>query len=360
MTFNHKKKRFLTNAATTAIIAAGFAYAGGRTGWAQGGTPQVTVDRSPVVFSGQQPTESGGRILVPLRGVLEKLGAFVGFDNKTQTVTAFRGATRITLPIGGRQALVNDKAVTLDAPAQVVNGSTLVPLRFVAESLGAQVTYDVSTNTVAIVSGANAGAGTPTAADVPKPPANPPAATTNETTTIGTVAAVFADVAPPRLVLRVKDKDNATGDAKEKTIPLKANAKITIVRPNVTPDRVIPLARINVGDEVDVLQNGEGQGIAVTITSRKNTAPATVGKPKPAAPPETSGTFKGEFLELSKGNGYTTLKMTDGRTIDIANDAAILYENQKIDPEDLRSGDMLTIAVDPKTHRGSRVVVAAE
>ena len=217
---NKNKTKFLSGAGATAAAGIALLLGAAQPAHAQRGTTQVTVDQSPVVFSGQQPVQSGGRILVPLRGVLEKLGAYVGFDSRSQTVTAFRGATRITLPIGGRQALINDRAVTLDAPARVVNGSTLVPLRFVAEALGAQVAYDVNTNTVAIASGANMASGTPAASNNP-----PPTVVADLTSVSGTVSAIYANVSPPRLVLRV---NGANGDAREQTIPLKADAKITV------------------------------------------------------------------------------------------------------------------------------------
>ena len=335
------------------ISLCAFAVAASPAAHAQRGTTQVTVDQSPVIFSGQQPVQSGGRILVPLRGVLEKLGAYVGFDSRSQTVTAFRGATRITLPIGGRQALINDRAVTLDAPARVVNGSTLVPLRFVAEALGAQVAYDVNTNTVAIASGANVASGTP-AANNP-----PPAVVADLTSVSGTVSAIYANVSPPRLVLRVS---GANGDAREQTIPLKADAKITVQRIGKA-DPVISLKRINVGDQVAVMENGAGQGIAVSVTARTG-SPQTPnrrnnGKGATVTPvTPTSGTFKGEFLEADKKNGYYTLKMTDGRSVDIDDDASIVWENQKIGPDDLRSGDTLIVTIDPKSKRGTRVAVS--
>ena len=296
---------------------------------------------------GSPPIEEGGRVLVPLRGVLEKLGAFVDFNGRTQTVTALRGATNITLPIGSRQALINNKSVSLDVPARVVNGSTLVPLRFVAEALGAQVTFDVGTNTVAIVSGANGAGGTPIAE-------NPPPAEDQKSVT-GTVTALFTDVAPRRIVVRVRDRND--GDAKEQTIPVKADAKITILKQGAA-DPVIQLRRINVGDEVAVLQNGDGQAIAISVTARKGSPQNPPKNPNNPPPAQTSGTFKGEFLESTKRDNLYTLKMTDGRTIVVSDDVPVVYQNQKIGVDDLRSGDNVTIAINPNNRRGTRIVVS--
>ena len=48
----------------------------------------VVVNGDPVVFSGMGPRQVNGRVLVPLRGVMEKMGAYVGWDPSTKTVTA--------------------------------------------------------------------------------------------------------------------------------------------------------------------------------------------------------------------------------------------------------------------------------
>ncbi len=110
----------------------------------------VNVNGDQIAFLGQGPVENDGRVLVPLRGVLEKLGAYVSYDSARREVHAVRSETEIVLPIGGSTAQVNGSPVALDAPARLLNGSTMVPLRFVAEALGANVNYEPSTRTVAI------------------------------------------------------------------------------------------------------------------------------------------------------------------------------------------------------------------
>ncbi|HWD40458.1 MAG TPA: copper amine oxidase N-terminal domain-containing protein [Fimbriimonas sp.] len=114
---------------------------------------QVVVNGGLVQFEGQGPMMSGDRVLVPLRGVLERLGAHVDWDPSTQTVTARKQHTRVKLSIGQTTASVDGDPVNLDVPAQVVNGSTMVPLRFVGEALGSTVHWDASTNTVDIKGG---------------------------------------------------------------------------------------------------------------------------------------------------------------------------------------------------------------
>ncbi|WP_167577837.1 SpoIID/LytB domain-containing protein [Ammoniphilus sp. YIM 78166] len=89
-----------------------------------------------------------GRTMVPLRGIFEALGSDVVWDQRTKTVTAFKGATIVQLQIGSKVAQVNSKKVSLDAPARNKNGRTMVPLRFISEALGAIVEWDAQSRTV--------------------------------------------------------------------------------------------------------------------------------------------------------------------------------------------------------------------
>ncbi|MFN0220810.1 MULTISPECIES: copper amine oxidase N-terminal domain-containing protein [Paenibacillus] len=54
----------------------------------------------------------------------------------------------IKLTIGSEKAYLNDLEVPLDAKPVVVNGSSLVPVRFIAESLGAKVAWNDTTKSV--------------------------------------------------------------------------------------------------------------------------------------------------------------------------------------------------------------------
>jgi hypothetical protein len=126
----------------------------------------VTVDGNPVSFPGQGPAMINGRVLVPLRGVMEKIGASVRWDNATQTVTALSGSRDVRLRIGDEYAMVNGDRVRLDQPAIVLRGTTMVPLRFMGEALGAEVKWDGQTSTAHLTTkgagntgGGNAGGG---------------------------------------------------------------------------------------------------------------------------------------------------------------------------------------------------------
>jgi len=112
---------------------------------------QVLVDGQPVTFD-QPPLIIGGRVLVPLRGVFERLGASVQWDPQSSTVIAVRDQTRVELRIGSRDASVSGRPILLDVPPMIVQARTLIPLRFVSEAMGARVDWDSSTRTVFITS----------------------------------------------------------------------------------------------------------------------------------------------------------------------------------------------------------------
>ncbi len=125
---------------------------------AQYGAPiGVVVNGTRINVGSVAPIREGGRVLVPLRGVLEALGATVGFDNSTSTVRAQRGATTIALRLGSTQAYVNGQLRNLDVPARTIDGRTVVPLRFMSEALGATVQYNAGQNAVYISTGGNGG-----------------------------------------------------------------------------------------------------------------------------------------------------------------------------------------------------------
>ena len=102
----------------------------------------VTINGDAVQFPGTGPQMVNGRVLVPLRGVFEKLGASVRWLPERQEVIATRGQNTVDLIIGNTNASVNGQGVKLDVPAEVVGGSTLVPIRFVSEAIGADVKWN--------------------------------------------------------------------------------------------------------------------------------------------------------------------------------------------------------------------------
>jgi hypothetical protein len=110
----------------------------------------VEVDGQRVFFNNARPQMISGRVMVPLRGVLEQMGAYVQWDSSTRMVTARKGEFDIAMRIGQRAAQVNGRTTYLDVPAMILHGSTMVPLRFMSEALGADVDWIAATQTVRI------------------------------------------------------------------------------------------------------------------------------------------------------------------------------------------------------------------
>ena len=88
------------------------------------------------------PTTENNRTLVPVRAIFEAMGMNVAWDNSTSTVTATGNGNSITMKINQTTAKVNGKLFSMDVPARMIGERTLVPVRFIAESLGADVDWN--------------------------------------------------------------------------------------------------------------------------------------------------------------------------------------------------------------------------
>lgn len=116
----------------------------------------ISFDSIKVIIDGelqqfeQPPVVVNGTTLVPMRAIFERLGATVEWNQAQRSVKATKGDTTIVLKIGSNIAVKNGQDVKLDVPAQTKNNHTMVPLRFISESLGANVMWNGQTSTVTI------------------------------------------------------------------------------------------------------------------------------------------------------------------------------------------------------------------
>lgn len=111
----------------------------------------VLVNNNKIAFPDQKPyIDQNNRTLVPIRFVSEALGADVGWNGETSTVTITQKEKTIVLKIGENKASVNGQTKTFDTKAVIKNRRTMVPLRFVSECLGARVDWIAKTRTVVI------------------------------------------------------------------------------------------------------------------------------------------------------------------------------------------------------------------
>ncbi len=122
----------------------------------------VELDGKKIEFD-VKPEIIDGRTMVPLRKIFEEIGANVKWNSDTQTVSARKGSKTITLSVNSADLQIDKgktdsdgnpiaETVTLEVPAQIVDGRTLVPVRAISESFGLNVDWDKDNQKVSITS----------------------------------------------------------------------------------------------------------------------------------------------------------------------------------------------------------------
>lgn len=96
------------------------------------------------------PMTENNRVFVPMRKIFETLGATVDWNGDTQSATAVKDDNLIIIQIDNPIMQKNNETIELDAPPRVVDGRTLVPIRAIAEGLGADVQWIEQTQSVVI------------------------------------------------------------------------------------------------------------------------------------------------------------------------------------------------------------------
>lgn len=102
----------------------------------------VVMNGKVVYFPDVKPENVNGRVLVPIRTISEEMGAEVTYNDATKQVLIAKDDTEILLTIGSQEAYVNGEKIMLDVPAMIIEGRTMVPLRFISESMNATVEWD--------------------------------------------------------------------------------------------------------------------------------------------------------------------------------------------------------------------------
>jgi len=118
------------------------------------GSTQMLVDGKSVTID-VAPQIVEGRTLLPIKWVAEPLGADVAWDATDRKVTVSLGSTTLQLWIGKGEALVNGRSVAIDPQNAkvvplIVSSRTMLPIRFVAEQLGADVQWDPVARSITI------------------------------------------------------------------------------------------------------------------------------------------------------------------------------------------------------------------
>ena len=117
---------------------------------------KMTLGKTNYTLNGETKTMDvapiirNSRTMLPVRYVAEALGASIDWDGATSTATLKTADTEIKITVGAATATVNGQSVTLDSPAFIENSRTYMPVRFVAETLGGSVAWDGATSTATI------------------------------------------------------------------------------------------------------------------------------------------------------------------------------------------------------------------
>jgi hypothetical protein len=115
----------------------------------------VLVNGEKVVSDTPAVITPSGSTMLPFRSIFNALGVnddSIKWNQNSKSIEVRSGGKYMFLMIGNTGALVNDALVTLNAAPYIENGRTFVPVRFVSESLGADVKWNKSTKTVEITS----------------------------------------------------------------------------------------------------------------------------------------------------------------------------------------------------------------
>jgi len=199
--------------------------------------------------------KGGGRLVVPVVKIYSALG--IAVQRNGADIVASAPGKRIVIHVGSARAEIDNEPVMMESPATRIDGATYVPLRFVADSLGAQVTFNAQAMRVEVVSslvGRNPGIEQQTGGGTSQ--------------LVGTVSAIDLHSVPASITL--------TRGADVRTIAVTPDAKVLlqdVVARISTPGE---LADVHPGDaaSVLVLRNGHVQSVIVRYASRSGTIAA--------------------------------------------------------------------------------------
>jgi hypothetical protein len=318
----------------------------------------VVVNGEPVRFPGVGAQQLNGRVLVPLRGVMERLGAYVGYEPNGRIVTATRGDVDLELRLGQRIARVNGREVQLDVPAMEFRGSTMVPLRFMSEALGADVRWDAATYSVMITTAGSSGnANQP----IVTPPTNPPpaslaitsfdvdapgslrAGSTISFTLVGTPGG-NASVQIPGVTGEIALSETSSGRyTGTYTVPTSNTKPITVSRASA-------IAKLRIGNAERLIQSGTALVVDSEAPRITSTTPEENGRINRSRPNITA------VFDDASGTGVdpTTVSITvDGR--EVTQDATVTSNLVVYKPDaDLAAGRH-TVSITGRDRAGNPV-----
>lgn len=112
--------------------------------------PVHAVMNSHHMVTAGEPFLEGGVVWAPIRGIADWMGGAVVWNGNERSATITVQGISVTVWIGSTQAEVNGVRTEMPAPARLVGGQTMVPVRFVCEALGARVGWNQEARAVLI------------------------------------------------------------------------------------------------------------------------------------------------------------------------------------------------------------------
>ena len=113
---------------------------------------QIEIDGEPLVLD-VVPQIENGRTLVPFKAILEALGLKIDWIGEQRIATAYNSEMNVSVKIDGAYGNINGELFRLDVPAKVVDERTLVPLKFISEAFGNEVSWNAEKRLISIKSG---------------------------------------------------------------------------------------------------------------------------------------------------------------------------------------------------------------
>ncbi|MCD8215993.1 MAG: hypothetical protein LUC97_10195 [Clostridiales bacterium] len=119
-------------------------------------TVVMTVDSNVMTINGegqeleQSPVIIDGRTLVPVRAVVEAIGGEADWNSETREITITKGTDVISMTINSETAYLNGEETILDTAPVIINSRTCMPIRFIAESLGFEVSWNENVRQIII------------------------------------------------------------------------------------------------------------------------------------------------------------------------------------------------------------------
>lgn len=268
---------------------------------------ELPRDPSPRVVG-----KGGGRLVVPVVRIYGALG--IAVSRNGDAITANAQGKRIVLHIGSADATIDGRPVTMEAPAMTIDGTTYVPLRFVATSLGASATFNARANRVEVVSSL-----------VGRNPALEVRAAGGAAQVVGSVTAVDLNSSPQSLTVE-RGSD-------VRTVAITSDAKIELQDVIARTSGSGALADVHVGDAVSVgvLRNGHVDSVVVRYASRIGTI---------AAVSPTQFVLNTGFI-VSADKSTTITLNAEPATLDA-----------------LKVGDAVVVRINPDTNEKRQIIVS--